>query len=63
MLKCSYSYFLVIEAFVIRNLGGRVAANLEVIIFIETFTQGKALKDIVIIHHFGKCQHHVFCSF
>jgi carbonic anhydrase len=54
MLKCSNSYLCTTEAFVVRNLGGRIAANLEVLLFIETFTQGKALKDIVIIHHFGK---------
>ncbi|KAL6901082.1 carbonic anhydrase [Trichoderma evansii] len=46
------------EAFVIRNLGGRITTSLEAIIFIETFTQGQALKDIVIIHHFDcGCTH------
>jgi carbonic anhydrase len=43
-----------IDAFIVRNAGGRLKSSITDLIFIETFTQRQALKDIVIIHHTGK---------
>ncbi|KAL7929786.1 carbonic anhydrase [Trichoderma chlorosporum] len=39
------------EAFVARIPGGRIATGLQTLLFLDTFTQGQALKDIAIIHH------------
>jgi hypothetical protein len=39
------------EIFVVQNLGGRVKGSLNLLIFIETLSQGKALEQVVIIHH------------
>ncbi|KAJ4860599.1 carbonic anhydrase domain-containing protein [Trichoderma breve] len=37
--------------FIIRNAGGRVRSGFSDLVFMETFTQGKLLKEIMIIHH------------
>ncbi|KAH8897955.1 carbonic anhydrase [Thozetella sp. PMI_491] len=39
------------DAFVVRNLGGRVKNSLNALLFVEEFTKGQALKDVIIIHH------------
>ncbi|KAH8909421.1 carbonic anhydrase [Coniochaeta sp. PMI_546] len=39
------------EAFVVRNLGGRIKNSLSSLLFAEHVTQGQVIKDIVIIHH------------
>lgn len=41
-----------IDAFVIRNCGGRVKPNLNDLIFIEA-TEVGALQNIIVIHHTG----------
>ncbi len=43
------------DLFVVRNLGGRVRDDdsLKPLIFLETFSGGKALEQVVIIHHTG----------
>ncbi|PVH92318.1 hypothetical protein DM02DRAFT_635458 [Periconia macrospinosa] len=43
-----------IDAFIVRNAGGRLKSCITDLIFIDAFTQGQAMKDIVIIHHTGK---------
>ncbi len=42
-----------IEAFIVRNGGGRVRSSLTDLLFLDTFTQGQMLKDIIVIHHTG----------
>lgn len=42
------------EAFIVQNLGGRVKASLHNLLFVEHFTQGRAIKDVVVIHHTGR---------
>ncbi|KAI8628059.1 carbonic anhydrase [Xylariaceae sp. FL1651] len=39
------------EAFIVRNLGGRVKASIADLAFVEHVSQGQAIKDIIIMHH------------
>ena len=43
-----------IEAFVVRNLGGRIKGSLSNLLFVEHVSQEQAIKDVVIIHHTGE---------
>jgi carbonic anhydrase len=43
----------VVDAFIIRTAGGRVRSGIKDLIFLDTFTQGQAIKDVVVIHHTG----------
>lgn len=47
LIRCIF-----IDAFVIRNCGGRVKPNLNDLIFMEA-TQVGALQNIIVIHHTG----------
>jgi carbonic anhydrase len=41
------------EATIVRNAGGRVKSSITDLLFIETFTQGQAVKEVIVIHHTG----------
>jgi carbonic anhydrase len=44
----------VAEAFLLRNLGGRVKGSLSSLLYLEVTTDYKIIKEIAIIHHTGE---------
>ena len=43
----------IIEAFIIRNAGGRLRSSIKDLIFLDTMTQEQVLRHVIVIHHTG----------